>query len=35
MANENFGKCKSLIRKWQKELDDDQEDFVLETFESM
>ncbi|CAG8614229.1 11295_t:CDS:10, partial [Diversispora eburnea] len=34
-ASEDFEKCKSLLRKWQKELDDDQEDLILEIFESM
>ncbi|CAG8627940.1 8327_t:CDS:10, partial [Ambispora gerdemannii] len=34
-ACEDFGKCKSLLRKWQKDLDDDQEDLILETFESI
>ncbi|CAG8605456.1 237_t:CDS:2, partial [Scutellospora calospora] len=34
-ASEDFEKCKSLLRKWQKELVDDQEDLILEIFESM
>ncbi|CAG8764673.1 4087_t:CDS:2, partial [Dentiscutata heterogama] len=33
-ASEDFEKCKSLLRKWQKELVDDQEDLILEIFES-
>ncbi|CAG8682541.1 3980_t:CDS:2, partial [Acaulospora morrowiae] len=34
-ASEDFRKCKPLLRKWQKDLDDDQEDLILETFESI
>ncbi|CAG8561322.1 1376_t:CDS:10, partial [Ambispora leptoticha] len=34
-ASEDFEKCKSLLRKWQKELVDDQEDLILEIFESI
>ncbi|CAG8701462.1 17575_t:CDS:10, partial [Acaulospora morrowiae] len=34
-ASEDFGKCKPLLRKWQKDLDDNQEDLILETFESI
>ncbi|RHZ59533.1 hypothetical protein Glove_363g46 [Diversispora epigaea] len=34
-ASEDFEKCKPLLRKWQKELDDDQEDLILEIFESI
>ncbi|CAG8673788.1 35969_t:CDS:10 [Gigaspora margarita] len=30
-----MAKCKLLLRKWQKNLDDDKEDLILETFESM
>ncbi|CAG8488247.1 6313_t:CDS:2, partial [Scutellospora calospora] len=34
-ANNDFGECKLLLRKWQKDLDDNQEDLILETFESI
>ncbi|CAG8578662.1 2393_t:CDS:10 [Cetraspora pellucida] len=34
-ASNDFGECKLLLRKWQKNLDDNQEDLILETFESM
>ncbi|CAG8463235.1 5209_t:CDS:10, partial [Diversispora eburnea] len=35
IASENFGNCKPLLRKWQKDLDDDQDDIILEIFKSM
>ncbi|CAG8734873.1 5986_t:CDS:2, partial [Racocetra fulgida] len=35
IASESFEKCKLLLRKWQRDLDDNQEDLILETFESM
>ncbi|CAG8731878.1 861_t:CDS:2, partial [Acaulospora morrowiae] len=35
IASEDFRKCRPLLRKWQKDLDNNQEDLILETFESM
>ncbi|CAG8609527.1 2126_t:CDS:2, partial [Diversispora eburnea] len=35
IASEDFRKYKPLLRKWQKDLDDNQEDLILEMFESM
>ncbi|CAG8634193.1 6143_t:CDS:2, partial [Funneliformis caledonium] len=34
-ANQNFQNCKPLLRKWQKQVEDDQEDLILEVFESI
>ncbi|CAG8580638.1 1362_t:CDS:10 [Funneliformis caledonium] len=34
-ANENFQGCKSLLRKWQKEVEENNDDLILEVFESM
>ncbi|CAG8621236.1 1528_t:CDS:2, partial [Acaulospora colombiana] len=34
-ANQNFRNCKQLLRRWQKQVEDDQEDLILEVFESM
>ncbi|CAG8775596.1 19886_t:CDS:2, partial [Gigaspora rosea] len=35
VANKNFQDCKSLIRKWQREVEENNDDFILEVFESM
>ncbi|CAG8755620.1 33350_t:CDS:2, partial [Racocetra persica] len=34
-ASNDFGECKLLLRKWQKDLGENQEDLILETFESI
>ncbi|CAG8649157.1 1746_t:CDS:10 [Gigaspora rosea] len=35
IANKNFQGCKSLLRKWQKEVEENDDDLVLEVFESV
>ncbi|CAG8842508.1 19130_t:CDS:2, partial [Racocetra persica] len=35
IANKNFQGCKLLLRKWQKEVEENDDDLVLEVFESV
>ncbi|RHZ83711.1 hypothetical protein Glove_88g35 [Diversispora epigaea] len=35
VANENFKGCKSLLRKWQREVGENDDDLILEVFESI